>query len=62
MEQQTDLLKEEYIKLLNDKDVLLHWGKPQLEALYSTRIGIFQVERLQIQLRIRALKRKIEMV
>jgi cell division protein FtsL len=48
--------------LLNDKDVLLNWGKPQLEALYATRIGYWQVEKLQLQLRIKALKRKIEMV
>ncbi|MBS1735348.1 MAG: hypothetical protein JSS98_01935 [Bacteroidetes bacterium] len=60
--EQYDLLKTEYIKLLNDKDVLLQWGKPQLEALYNTRIGYLQIERLQLQLRIRALKRKIELV
>lgn len=59
---QLDLLKEEYIKLLNDKDVLQNWGKPQLEALYSTRIGIWLVQRLQIQLRIRALKTKLEKI
>lgn len=59
---QFDILRTEYIKLLNDKDVLLNWGKPQLEALYSTRIGVHQVEQLQLQLRIKALKRKIEMV
>lgn len=57
-----DILRTEYIKLLNDKDVLLKWGKPQLEALYSTRIGVYQVQRLQIQLHIQALKRKLEMV
>lgn len=57
-----DILRTEYIKLLNDKDVLLNWGKPQLEALYSTRIGIFQVEALQLQLQVKALKRKIEIV
>lgn len=59
---QLDLLKEEYIKLLNDQDVLINWGKPQLEALYSTRIGTWQVQRLQTQLRIRALKLKLEKV
>ncbi len=59
---QEDLLKEEYIKLLNDIDVLTNWGKPQLEALYSTRIGTWQVQRLQIQLRIKALKLKLEKV
>ena len=60
--EQYNLLRTEYIKLLNDKDVLLNWGKPQLEALYSTRIGIHQIERLQMQLRIQAMKRKIELV
>ncbi len=62
LEEQYDLLKTGYIRLLNDKDVLLQWGKPQLEALYNTRIGYLQIERLQLQLRIKALKRKIELV
>lgn len=57
-----NILKEEYIKLLNDKDVLDNWGKPQLAALYATRIGYLQVEKLQLQLRIKGQKRKIEMV
>jgi hypothetical protein len=57
-----DLLKTEYIKLLSDKDVLLQWGKPQLEALYNTRVGYLQIEKLRSQLYIRALKRKIELV
>jgi hypothetical protein len=55
-------LRKEYIKVLNDKDVLINWGKPQLEALYITRIGYLQIEKLQLQLRIKALKRKIELV
>jgi hypothetical protein len=59
---QYDLLRTEYVKLLNDKDVLLQWGKPQLEALYNTRIGYLQIEKLQLQLRIKALKRKLELV
>lgn len=57
-----DILRTEYIKLINDKDVLLEWGKPQLEALYATKIGVYQVNRLQIQLHIQALKRKLEMI
>ena len=56
--EQHDILKVEYIKLLNDKDILVSWGKPQLEALYATRIGIHKINLLQIQLRIKALKRK----
>ena len=62
LQQKFEILKEEYVKLINDKDVLLNWGKPQLEALYTVRVGRFQIERLQAQLRIKALKRKIEMV
>ena len=57
---QLGILKEAYIKLLNDKDVLLNWGKPQLEALYSTKIGVWLVNRLQAQLRVKALQLKIE--
>lgn len=60
--QQLDIIKTEYIKILNDKDVLLNWGKPQLEALYATRIGCHQIERLKMQLRIKAIKRKIELL
>jgi hypothetical protein len=60
--EQYELLSTEYIKLLNDKDVLLKWAKPQLEALYTTRIGYLQIEKLQLQLRIKALKRKIELI
>lgn len=62
LQEQYDLLKTEYIRLLNDKDVLTEWGKPQLEALYNTRIGYLQIEKLQSQLRIKALKRKIELI
>ena len=58
--EQLSLLKEEYIKLLNDKDVLINWGKPQLEALYATKIGVWLVKRLQAQLRIKALQLKME--
>ena len=57
-----DIQRAEYIKLLNDKDVLMEWGKPQLEALYSTGVGVYQLQRLQIQLHIKALKRKMGMV
>lgn len=60
--EQYEVLKVEYIKLLNDKDVLISWGKPQLEALYATRIGVHQIKLLQQQLRIKALKRKTELV
>ena len=50
--EQYDVLKTAYIKLLNDKDVLLNWGKPQLEALYATKIGVHQIEKLKQQLQL----------
>ncbi len=59
---QFDILRTEYIKLINDKDVLLNWGKPQLEALYNTRVGVHQITLLQMQLRVKSLKRKLELV
>ncbi len=62
LKKELELLKTEYVKLLNDKDVLLSWGKPQLEALYNTRIGAHKLRLLEIQLQIKALKRKIELV
>lgn len=62
LKEQLDILKTEYVKLLNDKDVLENWGKPQLEALYATRIGVYKLELLELQLNIKALKRKLELV
>jgi hypothetical protein len=55
-------VKQAYIKALNDKDILINWGKPHLESLYISKIGYLQIDKLQIQLRIKALKRKIELV
>ena len=57
-----ELLKTAYIKSLNDKDVLEKWARPQLSALYNTLIGCLQIEILQLQLHIKALKRKIELL
>ncbi len=56
------LLQEEYIKLLNDLDVLENWGKPQLEAIYATRIGQYKLKVLEAQIRIKGHKLKIEMI
>ncbi len=56
------LLQEEYIKLLNDVDVLENWGKPQLEAIYATRIGQYKLRVLEAQIRIKGHKLKIEMI
>ena len=62
LKEQLDILKTEYIKSLNDKDVLINWGKPQLEALYNTRIGVHKIQVLQLTLQVKAMKRKLELV
>ncbi|MEO8086745.1 MAG: hypothetical protein ABI763_08000 [Bacteroidota bacterium] len=62
LKEQFDILKTEYVKLLNDMDVLINWGKPQLEALYCTRMGICKLELLELQLQVKAIKRKLELV
>jgi hypothetical protein len=56
-----ETLCDAYIKLLNDKDVMLNFTKPQLESLYISKIGVLQIEILKLQLEIKALKRQIEM-
>ena len=62
LKEQLDILKTEYIGLLNEKDVMINWGKPQLEALYNTRIGVHKIQVLQLTLQVKALKRKLELV
>ena len=42
--------------------MLKEWGKPQLEALYATKLGVFQPEKLKLQPAVKALKRKAELV
>ena len=37
-------------KIIDRKDSLLQWGKPQLEALYVVKIGHKQLQLLEIQL------------
>jgi hypothetical protein len=60
--QDNEVLKDAYIKLMNDRDVMVEWGRTQLEALYATKIGVWQLEKLKLQLTVKALKRKIELV
>lgn len=54
-------LKAGYISALNALDVMKNWGKVQLEALYSTKIGRYKIELLDLQIRYRAVKKKIQL-
>jgi hypothetical protein len=60
--EQYKLLKSECVCLMNDRQELQCSRKPQLEALYATRVGCWMIERLQLQLRVLALKRKTELL
>lgn len=51
------LLKREYVKLLTDKDCMLEWGKPQLEALYIIKIGRKQLDLLELKFEVKRLKK-----
>lgn len=54
------ILKSGYLSVLNDLDVMKNWGKVQLEALYATQIGQYEVEILELNIEIRTLKKKIQ--
>ena len=53
-------LKAGYISILNDLEVMKNWGKVQLEALYATKIGKYEVELLELKILIKTLKKKIQ--
>lgn len=57
-----DLLKAEYANQWNNRQVLIEWGKPQLESLYYAKVGELQIELLQVQTECYAAKRKLEMM
>ncbi len=59
--QSLEILKTGYIAVLNDLDVMKNWGKTQLEALYQTKIGIFEIEILELQIALKAAKKKIQL-
>lgn len=55
------VLKSECVKLLTDKEMLLQQGKPQLEALYISKIGYRQLQLLKIQFETKRLKKMSEL-
>ncbi len=53
-------LKAGYIALLNDLEILRNWGKVQLESLYATKIGKYEVELLELKILLKSLKKQIQ--
>ncbi len=54
-------LKSGYISILNDLEVMKNWGKVQLQALYATQIGKYEVELLELKIQLKSLKKKIQL-
>ena len=55
------LLREELTKLLTDADDLVQIVKPNLRAMYQTKIGAWEFRLLQVQYEAARLKRKTEL-
>ena len=55
------LLKSQYINYLIEKEVLLEFRKPLLEARYNVKLGQRKYELLQQQLKLKQLKRQVDL-
>ena len=56
------LLREELIHLLTESHDLVHTVKPNLMALYQTKIGVWELKQFRLQCRAARLKRKAELI
>ena len=59
--EENDLLREEFASLLTEAEHLLHTVKPNLLALYQTKIGAWELRLLQAQFKVARLRRQIEL-
>lgn len=59
---ENELLYEEVVHLLTESHDLVHTVKPNLLALYLTKIGSWELKQFHLQCRAARLKRKAEMI
>ena len=59
--EENDLLREEFASLLTEAEHLIHTVKPNLLALYQTKIGVWELRLLQAQFKVARLRRQIEL-
>ena len=59
--EENDLLREEFASLLTEAEHLIHTVKPNLLALYQTKIGEWELRLLQAQFKVARLRRQIEL-
>lgn len=55
------LLREELASLLTEAEDLIHTVKPNLLALYQTKIGVWELQLLQAQFTVARVRRQIEL-
>ena len=55
-----DKLKKGYISSINTLEIMMNWGRVQLESLYATKIGKYKIELLELNIQLKALKKKIQ--
>ena len=56
------MLRDELVRLLTDLDDLVQTVKPNLLAIYQTKIGPWELRLLKVQFEIARLKRRVELV
>ena len=59
--EENELLREEFASLLTEAEHLIHTVKPNLLALYQTKIGVWELRLLQAQFKVARLRRQIEL-
>ena len=59
--EENELLREEFALLLTEAEHLINTVKPNLLALYQTKIGAWELRQLQAQFKVARLRRQIEL-
>lgn len=60
--EENSLLREEVVHLLTEAHDLVHTIKPNLLALYQTKIGVWELKQFRLQCQAARLKRKVELI
>lgn len=59
---ENSLLREEVVHLLTEAHDLVHTIKPNLLAIYQTKIGVWELRQFRVQCEAARLKRKVELI
>jgi len=60
--EENSLLREEVVHLLTEAHDLVHTIKPNMMAIYQTKIGIWELKQFRAQCQAARLKRKVELI